>query len=532
MEEVAGSNPVGPSDEVYGHKWFWFIVILAALLRLTNLTHTSLWQDEIYSLMVATLHNTIPASLDLQPHTAQWWVEQSLTWQAMDFLKLIEILKDNVHMPLYYVLLNPWLNIFGVDAFGLRLFSVVPSVLMLWPLYELGKSMFNERVGLFAVFIAAVSPFQLYFAQEGRMYSLVMLWAVLSTLCFWKILFSEKPLKWSPGYAASVVLGVLTHYMFVFLLVFHAYMVFVTLTWPYQKADNIRPKRLLWLVAGPAAVLLVAIAWFPVYLAQKAGVDSGYHFAKGGISLLQGLSAPFWQAFVSLAGDVEGVRVFYGLFLLLLGLYMWFKSKPNYTGFLYKLTLLGCGITIPMWSMFLYDIYNQSHTALIDRYGTLIAPMVYLLTALLLANFIESQQKKKGVVLGLLIIISLMAVWAPSPLRDEHNKKNIRAKMQYMVNRAGKNDLILATGVSGAPVLGSYYLNSLKPDQPVLYWVNELRGQQYDLPGEDYLRQYDTIWVLKLRATEERGGEELDTYMRGKFPGYVHKGHWDIYTVR
>lgn len=515
-------------------RWFWLILTGALLLRLVNIKYTSLWQDEIYSLMVATMHNTIPPSLDLQPHPAIWWLEHAITWQPFNWDALMLILKDNVHMPLYYVLLNPWLTVFGINALGIRLFATAFGVLMIWPLYELSKAMFDRRVALLTAFVAAVSPFQIYFSQEGRMYTLATFWAVLATLCLWKVLFSEKPVRWALGYSVSVVAGFFTHYVFVFLLGFHAYMALVTFTWPYKKADGINPRRVLWLFMGVAAVLVSAVWWFPMYVAQKHGVDEGYHFAKGSVDYLQGITAPFWQAFVTLGGDNEIVRVLYAILFFGLLAFVFLRQRLNYPGFLYKLTLTACGITIPIWGMFVYDIYNQSHTCVIDRYGTLVAPMAYLLLALLIENFIRERTNKKNlaIVLGVMTAVAVAAVWAPGPLRDEHNKKDIRDKMHYMAAHAGKNDLILATGVSGAPVLGSYYLKKRAPQQPIIYWVNELRGKSYELPSVESLKKYDTIWVLKLRATEERGGEEMDRYMRSNFPHWKHKHHWDIYQTR
>ena len=514
------------------------ILLLALALRLTNLTYTSLWQDEIYSLMVATMHNTIPVVLDTAVHPASWYL-QSTAWQPIDFWKLIEILKDNVHMPLYFVLLNPWLKIFGVSAWGLRSFSVLCSVLMLPFLYWLSRDMFNERVALWATFIAAVAPFQIYYAQEGRMYALVTLWAVISTWCFWKVLFAEKPAKWSVCYAVSVVLGVLTHYIFVFFLGFHA----VAGVFLYPKI-MLKQKRGLWFLIAMVLTGLIGLWWYPVYHAQKLAVDEGYQFAKGAISLLQAASAPGWQMFVSAAGNNEIIRVFYSAFMLF-GVvfgsyYLILKFKRH--GLLVKRPKLGkmfgnwlcfAWIFIPALLMAFYDVVHQTHMSLVDRYSVLIAPAVYISLAFALVRWGRIFRLHK-IVVGvwtLMLLLAIGNVWVPSPLRDEHNKKDIREKMEYMVRHAGPNDLILATGVSGAPILGAYYLQDVKPGQPMMYWEKTLRGKEYPLPDVVMLRRYKTIWVLKVRAIEERGGEDLDNMLRGNFPHNQHTEHWDIYST-
>jgi len=122
------------SEILKKYEWpiFALLFLVAIGLRLLNLDATSLWLDEIYSMVVANLHNSPPV-LDSTIHPAHYFSHEYLSWQPMTLEALIKVLKVNVHVPLYYLLLNPWLGLFGTHSIALRSFSVVFSSLALIP---------------------------------------------------------------------------------------------------------------------------------------------------------------------------------------------------------------------------------------------------------------------------------------------------------------------------------------------------------------------------------------------------------------
>ncbi len=168
------------------------IFLLALGLRLINLDATSLWIDEIYSLMVANTH-VYPTHLDPAIHSANEFYQHFLSWQPMNLDRLLALLKINVHMPLYYLLLNPWLDWFGNNAVGLRSFSAVWSALLILPVFGLGKALGGRQAGYLCAVVTALLPFQIYYGQEGRMYALSLFWAGCAGLAFWQVLFGKYP---------------------------------------------------------------------------------------------------------------------------------------------------------------------------------------------------------------------------------------------------------------------------------------------------------------------------------------------------
>jgi len=74
--------------------------------------------------------------------------------------------------PLYYFLLHYWMKL-GENILVLRMLGVVLSLGMIAVVFDLGRRLAGAAAGLWAGLIVAVAPFQIYHAQELRMYTLL-----------------------------------------------------------------------------------------------------------------------------------------------------------------------------------------------------------------------------------------------------------------------------------------------------------------------------------------------------------------------
>lgn len=511
------------------------VLLLAFALRLANLNATSLWMDEIYSLMVANGHVT-PAVLHPAILPASEYYQQHLAWQPLDFKLLLDALKINVHMPLYYVLLNPWLGWFGNNAIGLRSFSALCSTLILIPVYLLGKALDGRKTGYISLVVAALVPFQIYYGQEGRMYALSLFWCALSGLAFWKTLYAEKPLGWSLLYALSTTAGLGTHYMFVFYLAFQA---IYAVIWLINTRDF---KRFALFGFALAALGALMLAWYPIYRIQQHGVNEEYHFAKGWVGWLRYATALVWQPLVVVAGANKLERLFYmPLTVLLLLSLLQKRGKPQnaHQSFFQREGFLLMWVFLPLLAQIGYDAFKQTHTTVIDRYVLLISPAMCLWLGLAIARLpallerkikrVNAERLQYGL-LGLMLWLAVCNVLAPSPFRDEHNKDNdLRAQFRTMTQQARPNDLVFTNGPWGASLLAAYYLNQQRPGQPMIYWINTHRGQSVPLPQPTLLMPYHRVWLFRNRANNERGLQQLKEYLQAVYPQHIRQQDWFIY---
>lgn len=133
------------------------LVVIGLAFRLVGILTNRLWYDEAYTVLLS----------------------------QMPLFRMMDAIMGDVHPPLYY--LFTWLLVhLGLEPLGaLRGFSCVLSVAGLVVLYRLALAYDLPRPArLAALALMALSPFQIYYAQEARMYALLQL---LVMLALWTI---------------------------------------------------------------------------------------------------------------------------------------------------------------------------------------------------------------------------------------------------------------------------------------------------------------------------------------------------------
>ncbi|HEY3998819.1 MAG TPA: glycosyltransferase family 39 protein, partial [Candidatus Xenobia bacterium] len=152
------------------------IVLAAAALRLFHLAWHPLWLDEAHMVIVASLDG---------------------------WLKVLEFVGDfEQHPPLYYLFIHAIYQ-YWASPFMLRLPSALFSIVSVAALYALGRAVASPRVGLWSAAMLAFCAYELPFAQEIRMYPMLMALLLATAICF---------VRWTRGLggrwlAAAVLAG-------------------------------------------------------------------------------------------------------------------------------------------------------------------------------------------------------------------------------------------------------------------------------------------------------------------------------------
>lgn len=153
------STGSGPRDRLLGDR-FWFpgelilLTALGAFLRIFRLGDQGLWIDEVFMVTMAT--------------------ERSLSEL------LFVVPQFEPHPPLYNVFMWVWVKFLGTSELAMRSSSVIFSIAIIPLVYVLSRRLFDRRTaGIVSAFIA-VSPLQIWYAQEARMYALLLLLTVAS----------------------------------------------------------------------------------------------------------------------------------------------------------------------------------------------------------------------------------------------------------------------------------------------------------------------------------------------------------------
>ena len=142
-----------------------FITLVGGILRVLLLGTKGMWLDETFSV---------------------WLANQSV----VDMLQWI--VKIDQHPPLYYLLLHYWIALFGDTPYAARLLSALFGTATIPIIYLIGKRMSGALVGLAAAVLLAFSLFNIYFAQETRMYTLLMFNAAVTIYALVRLLTDSR----------------------------------------------------------------------------------------------------------------------------------------------------------------------------------------------------------------------------------------------------------------------------------------------------------------------------------------------------
>jgi hypothetical protein len=150
------------------------LALLAAALRFWRLGDWSFWADE-----VATLRD------------------------AHDLGKVIMY-------PVGYALIGFAVRLFGSNEFAARLVPAVAGAISVPALYLIGRKLFSERAAILSAVLLAFSSYHIFFSQEARYYTLMMLFSMLGMWCAF-VGLERNSRRWLIGAVLLLALAGWTH---------------------------------------------------------------------------------------------------------------------------------------------------------------------------------------------------------------------------------------------------------------------------------------------------------------------------------
>ncbi len=212
-------------------------VIVGAALRLLNLGGQDLWYDEAVTAWIARL-----------------------PWP-----RLLAAIAGDVHPPLWYAIEKVTVSLLGNSEFALRLPAALLSIVALALIPRLSLSLLGRgagaRVGVISTWLMALSPFQIAYAQEARMYALLLVAVELAAL-------GAFTRRWTL-YTLGAVLALYSHNIG---LVYVGCLALVTLV----TTRLTRSARLLSPILANAAAGLLYAPWAWVTLRQAQAVGASF----------------------------------------------------------------------------------------------------------------------------------------------------------------------------------------------------------------------------------------------------------------
>ncbi len=182
------------------------------------------------------------------------WVDEYALWKICNpgpGHSFIEQLLDNYQSPLFMIAI--WNSVQGVVAeWQMRLPSVIAGIITIPLIFILATDLFDRRSGWIAAFLTAISPFHIWYSQDGRGYSFMILFAACATLLLFKLIRKKLSLKYYFLYGLTLALMVLSNQSAMFLIVAHI-LVIALFSFPTS-----RTQFLHWIAAFTFALILVS----------------------------------------------------------------------------------------------------------------------------------------------------------------------------------------------------------------------------------------------------------------------------------
>ena len=198
----------------------------ALLLRFHNLDRQSIWYDEANGIRIAM--RSLP--------------------------DLFTELTADASPPLYYLVMHAWVALFGHQEFAVRAFSALAGAGAVPVVFMAGRRLFGRRTAWAAALLATLSPFHVYYSQEGRMYALLALASAVLLLQGFLAGRRDRRRDWC-GFAVACAVAAYVHNYGIFVCAGVATALGLQL--------RRRPQALTHLGLACAAAALLYLPWLP-----------------------------------------------------------------------------------------------------------------------------------------------------------------------------------------------------------------------------------------------------------------------------
>lgn len=231
---------------------FIVILLVGVILRLYNINYDDLWYDEIISFWVSHPEHLLTESLKIH--------------------KDIEIapFTFNLFLKFFY-------QIFGYEIDFARYLPSLFSVLTIIVAYKLAKLLDKNNSFLVVTTLVSLNIFLINYAQEQRVYSILIFFSCLSILFFFKLL--RKDIKFFDAFIFLLATLILTFLHLFSLFILFSYLIYLGLIFLKKKTLFLK----LNIIFG--IILVVALAFYIPYILSfsenlNSNLEVNYSFNK------------------------------------------------------------------------------------------------------------------------------------------------------------------------------------------------------------------------------------------------------------
>lgn len=452
--------------------------------------------------------------LFLLPNSLRLDEAQSIWQTSHSFRGMLKVVAEDVHVPLYHILLHFWQLYFGQGVDVVRSMSLIFFVASIPMIYLLARQFTRWNWALFVTVLFSFSPFMNWYGSEARMYSLLALISIINQLFFTRILKYNK--GWT-GYAISAVIGAYSHYFFFFNL-------FAQGVFYLVNRKKFPPKSFRKLLATAILVIVAIAPWLYYFYKEGSGANTSPLLAAPS-------TVDFFNAFSQFAfgfqtNAVNTILVSCWPLLILFG---FFAIRRNQKIPLQIQYLLFAAF-VPVLTAFLISVAGKPF--FLSRYMvSVIAPLT-----ILLVWFVSHYPKKLALgVSTLLVLVTVFGfyeqVHSPAtPVKEDYSQ----VARDVSREATPQDEVVLSAPFTIYPF--QYYYNGQAQIDTLPIWNRSEEGAippfvASKLPGEvDQLNKNHTKIYLVL--SQDQGYEsKISNYYRDHFKRLSKKVYSDDLTL-
>ena len=339
--------------------FFIFLCIfgIGIFLRLYHLGFNSLWLDEAFVFKYAQLS------------LSDIWIK--IVIPGVEF-----------NPPFYYWIIHLILP-FGKSEWLLRLPAALAGIFTIPVFYFIGKQVNGPKLGLALASLLSFSPYHIYYSQEARTYTLMLLFFSLALLFYLKTIKNNNLKNWLL-FSFFSALALWSHYyvsLIIAVLFFHAFDLII-FKYQWEKLKQFFASLFLFLILSFPLIIIAG----KLFLSPKVAAQPSWGAQGWGI---------ISSIFISLSGYSQWLVVIC-LILLILGFSYFKKQKP-------LITLIIISLIIPLalsyWLSFKMPMNN--------RYLIFLLPIFLLGVCLPIAGLMKKNTWAGIIVLGVIILLNI-----------------------------------------------------------------------------------------------------------------------------
>jgi 4-amino-4-deoxy-L-arabinose transferase-like glycosyltransferase len=354
------------------------------------------------------------------------------------------------HSPLYFVFLYPIAQVFGTGEIAVRIPSVLASGFSIYLFYLLSKYLLSDRYfALVPTLFFTFSSLNVYFAQEARMYAMVVLFCIMSYYFLLRALEGKNLAAWFLYGLATVVMIYLSvstipiiFAQIVFVIIGKKQLKFFILTLVFVAACYL-PMGYFYLHTKKAS----ALQWLTPVTARTF-LEIFYGFAFRPVPLARAVG---WHRYYTKASEILSI-VFAGglvLFGIIPRLSRRGLTREANLGRTDAALLSGLWLLLPLVIVYLFSIFGQPMLGP-KRYIIALSPPFYLLMALGISN-INVKKLRRFVITGISILFLVTLVF----FYRTPSRENWRGAVAHVDHVAGPGEVLF--GDLSTQIMYNYY---------------------------------------------------------------------------